>query len=232
MMKKAFAVFAAIILMPSLNAHAWVGGPWSGNNASPSGDDGVYEAVATATNGSGIYRWGVKNSGGSLEFANGSLGSSNLWYYRGIAYFGMCFGTVNSALGIVSVVGNGTTDLIKSSTTVDPDTGTVITVSIGLVGPDSSASNGNIAYSNSAFTAKITSKAPVKRFKGTGTVSFTGQPDTELTTTTLTYTTIPSGTTVTETTSSTGGESEDFPQRGKSVKFKVIGSQVSQETNF
>ena len=231
-MKKAFAVFSALILMPGLNAHAWVGGPWSNDSYQHNGDDGVYEAVATATNGIGIYRWGVSNNGGNLEFAAGSFASSNLWYYRGISYYGMCFGIVNSHLGVVSVVGNGTTDLLKSTTTVDADTGTVITVTIGLLGPDSSTASGNIAFCNSAFTAKISSKAPVKRFQGKGQVSFTGQPDTETTTTNLTYTTNPSGTTVTENTTSSGGESEEFPQRGKSVFFKVIGSQVSLETNF
>lgn len=231
-MKKAFAVFCALVLMPGLNAQAWVGGPWSNNNLEPSGDDGVYEAVATATNGLGLYRWGVKNSEGSLEFNNGSFAASNLWYYKGVAYYGMCFGIVNSDMGIVSVVGNGTTDLLKSSTTVDADTGTVITVTIGILGPAAATPSGNVAYTNSAFTAKITSKHPVKRFKGKGTASFNGTPDTELTTTTLTYTTVPSGTTVTETTSSTGGQNEDFPQRGPEVKFRVIGTQVSRETNF
>lgn len=229
-MKQVFAVFCIIILMPSMSAHAWVGGPWSNNNAAPGGDDGTYEAVATATNGMGMYRWGVKNSGGNLEFNAGSLSSSNLWYYRGISYFGQCFGTVNSVLGVVSVVGNGTNAFTKSTTTVDNSTNppTVLNLTIGIFG----SQGGNVFYCNSAFTAKFTSKVPVKRFKGSGTISFTGDMDTETTTTTLTYTSVPSGTTVVETTTSTGGESEDFPQRGKAVKFKVIGSQVSQGVAF
>lgn len=227
-MKKVFAVFCALILMPSLNAHAWAGGPWSNNNVTTTGDDGVYEAVAVATNGTGIYRWGVLNAGGALEFNNGSLSSSNLWYYKGISYFGQCFGIVNSSMGVVSVIGNGANTYGKTSTTVDADTGTVITVRIGLFG-----SNGaNVIYMNSAFTAKFTAKTPVKRFQGKGEIAFTGNMDTELTTTTLTYTTVPSGTSVTETTSSTGGESDDFPDRGKIVSFKVMGSQVSTQTSF
>lgn len=222
-MKQVFAIFCAVILMPGLNAHAWVGGPWSNNNSSPNGDDGVYEAVATTTNGMGIYRWGVFNQ--HLAFNNNSQNSTNIWFYRGITYFGQSFGIVNSALGLVNVIGNGSTNNTRTTSTLNPNTGVVGAGTVGLVGLP--PSNGNVGFCNSSFKAKITAKAPVTRFKGSGIVSFTGAPDTELTTTSLTFTTVPSGTTVVETTRSTGGQSSDFPERGKSVKFKVIGSKAS-----
>lgn len=61
-MKKPFAVFCAFVLLPLFSAQAWIGGPFS-NNAyfGESGDDGVYEAVATGKNALGIYRIVVGN---------------------------------------------------------------------------------------------------------------------------------------------------------------------------
>jgi hypothetical protein len=62
-MKKIFTIFCAVCLMPSFSAHAWIGGPFSGNSFFGSdGDDGVYEAAATATNGIGLYRIVVGNN--------------------------------------------------------------------------------------------------------------------------------------------------------------------------
>ena len=62
-MKKIFAAFCAIVLMPSFSAQAWVGGPFSNNtHSSIAGDDGIYEASATAVNGIGLYRFAVGNN--------------------------------------------------------------------------------------------------------------------------------------------------------------------------
>ncbi len=62
-MKKIFALFCAVVLMPSFSAHAWVGGPF-GNNSffGQNGDDGVYEAAATGKNAIGLYRIVVGNA--------------------------------------------------------------------------------------------------------------------------------------------------------------------------
>lgn len=71
-MKKLFAIFCAVFLMPTFSAQAWIGGPFS-NNAffGEDGDDGVYEAVAFPvrnangkglTNGIGVFRWAVTNN--------------------------------------------------------------------------------------------------------------------------------------------------------------------------
>jgi len=61
-MKKIFTIFCAVCLMPSFSAQAWIGGPFSGNTFfSENGDDGVYEAAATARNGIGLYRIVVGN---------------------------------------------------------------------------------------------------------------------------------------------------------------------------
>ncbi len=240
-MKKTFAIFCAVILMPGLNAQAWVGGPFSYNNALPTGDDGIYEAVATMTNGTGIYRWAVRNQSARTPTTTGGGGgggvttpvdsnvnfggllgasSSNVWYYRGVTYYGPAFGMVNSTMGIVSVVGNASTDglLGAGGSTIN---------NVFLAGPTPSATTSNVGYANSSFMAKISSKAPVKRFSGSGVVSFNGLPDSYTETTVFNDITIPSGTVVTQTTGSSGGESSDFQQKGASRKFKVMGSQVS-----
>jgi hypothetical protein len=61
-MKKIFAAFCAIVLMPSFSAQAWVGGPFSNNSFfGETGADGIYEATASAVNGLGIYRIVVGN---------------------------------------------------------------------------------------------------------------------------------------------------------------------------
>ena len=62
-MKKIFAIFCAVFLLPTLNVHAWVGGPFSNNNYfGENGDDGVYEASASAINGIGLFRFAVGNN--------------------------------------------------------------------------------------------------------------------------------------------------------------------------
>ena len=66
-MKKIFAAFCAIFLMPTFSAQAWIGGPFSNNSFfGEEGDDGVYEAIAYPTanmkNGIGVYRWAVTNN--------------------------------------------------------------------------------------------------------------------------------------------------------------------------
>ena len=218
-MKQLFGVFAAVVLMPSFTAQAWVGGPFSNNNYSPTGDDGVYEAIATMSNGVGMFRWAVNNNlaaptvqiggpGGAGHSANVQFGglvgaaNPNIWYYQGVTYYGRCFGTVSSGLGIVSVIGNASTDGLDATGTfvnnvalAGPNTQAVITgpqvpavtgagggaPGSGQVPAINTASiagiGNNIAFANSSFIAKIQQKAPIMRFKGKGTVSFNGHPD-------------------------------------------------------
>lgn len=135
-MKKIFAVFCAVVLMPSFSAQAWIGGPFSNNSfLGESGDDGVYEAAATAMNGIGLFRIsvghnfpGIRPEGvnasvpsmGTVQSEGdtpipvpgissgnvviGAWGSSftNIWYYEGVYYEGITFGTASSAMGTVT----------------------------------------------------------------------------------------------------------------------------------
>ena len=132
-MKKIFALFCAVCLMPTFSAQAWIGGPFSNNSFfEPAGTDGVYEATATALNGIGLYRFAVGNefqginplgvvasvpsentvqpgqlvivpgiSSGNVVIGAWGAGFTNVWYYRGVQYFGTTAGTVNAVAGKV-----------------------------------------------------------------------------------------------------------------------------------
>lgn len=145
-MKKIFAIFFAVLVIPSFHAHAWVGGPFSNNNLTPGGDDGVYEAVATCANGTGLYRWGVGNEATATQYNDGRNGNTgnvqfgaffgttnqHVWYFEGNVYYGTCFGTVNSSAGAVRCVGNAA-DLVPTASTTG-----------GLAGPGATVLTPNV----------------------------------------------------------------------------------------
>ncbi len=245
-MKKGFGVFIALVLMPSVPANAWTGGPFGNNNGFSQGDDGVYEAVAVCSNGMGLYRFGVRNQPGTagtgttvtsssnVEFNAGVLTgrSTNVWYYRGITYIGACVGSVSSVAGTVSVVGNAQTDNAGAAINVNSPSSTNFTNALNSF---QSPTGGNVAFANSFFSAKLGPKGgPAMTFKGSGTVSFVGD---NLSTASQTITrqdvtnTVNGNTTTTitvVTTDNTGaGQNSSFPQRGSKHKFRVTGSRVS-----
>ena len=95
-MKKLFALFCAICLMPSFSAHAWIGGPFSNNSFfGENGDDGVYEAVGFPTsgvsNGVGIFRWAVANNVVGItddeQQMNRRESFNEMYYGHGKSYF-------------------------------------------------------------------------------------------------------------------------------------------------
>lgn len=262
-MKKIFAIFCAVVLIPGMNAQAWVGGPWSNNSPLESGDDGVYEAVATATNGSGLYRWAVGNqtistadaatadggggaggtqpSSANVLFGAGLLAtaSSNVWYYQGVTYYGRAFGTVNSAMGIVSVIGNGTA--LVNDETINAVPVTESTEDSG--GIDVEVTEGVFfdtilvtarpqlypATCNSQFTCKLRNSgvdAPAKRFSGSGTVSFVGEPS-SIRVVSFNFFSDENVDVTIDGSATSGEDAAEFDQVGHKAKFKVMGSQVS-----
>lgn len=214
-MKQVFGIFAALVLMPGMQVQAWVGGPWSNNSYQTNGDDGIYEAVGSLTDGTAMYRWAVNNNGtganaaittgaanggstSNVQFAGlfGAMNPHVVWY-RGIVYYGRCFGMVNSGLhgGLVMVTGNATDDALSGGqnfngvTLTAPTAGTGVTIK-------------NIA--NSTFRASITRHSYNKRFHGYGQIHFIGEgsPDEGPT---------------------------NFLQHGHKVGMKIFGSQVSTQ---
>ncbi len=253
-MKQVFGIFAALILMPTFQVQAWLGGPWS-NNTYNTGDDGVYEAIGSMTDGTAMYRWAVnnENAGGAAmtgAAANGAttsnvqfgglVGAANphvIWY-RGIVYYGRCFGMVNSYMGKVMMTGNASTSGLSSEDNpvngVELNSGVqdVPAISDTVVLPDTKS------VANSTWEGKITSKFPVKAFHGYGTVSFVGAPSLDLLTVTVANITVEDGDVFVPSvinvdtnryTSSSAGPS--FLQQGHRVGMKVFGSQVSFAVN-
>lgn len=196
-MKKFFAIFTAVVLLPVSQTMAWVGGPFSNNSSLPGGDDGVYEAIATMTNGVGMYRFGVRNNGTSsqafggnaaggggavastpsnVQFNAGLLNafSSNVWFYKGVTYYGTTFGMANSDMGIVSAIGNASASV--GGEVPNPGVGQIIIPSINGAVIGTSSGN-NIATANSSWVAKMEDKGPAFRFSGRGQINFTGSAD-------------------------------------------------------
>ena len=199
-MKKFFAIFTAVVLLPVSQTMAWTGGPFSNNNPLPGGDDGIYEAIATMSNGVGMYRFGVRNNGVSSQaFAGGGGGgggatttqaassnvqfnagllnafSSNVWFYKGITYYGSAFGMANTEMGIVSAIGNASTSV--GGEVPNPSQGQIVLPSINgaVIG---GLSGNNVGFANSSWLAKMQDKGPSYRFSGRGQVNFTGAADT------------------------------------------------------
>jgi hypothetical protein len=188
MMKKFFAIFLALTVVPTFQTYAWIGGPFSNNSHTPNGDDGIYEAVAiprgaaltgaapgSGLNGVGLYRWGVTNNstgttGGEGNVLFGSmafLNNQHVWYLNGAVYYGMCFGTVNSIVDTIHVVGSAR-DFV-------PITNSFIGGGIGPAGGTTPVTPPTVANNaTSHFTAKVRRGSYFfagRNFQGSGRVS-------------------------------------------------------------
>ena len=83
---------------------ALVGGPWD-NNSYEGNNEGIYTAIMTMRNGSGIARFGVSGA----EDPTISRFSESVVFYRGIVYLGSTFGHVDSLTKTVTAVTEGQT---------------------------------------------------------------------------------------------------------------------------
>lgn len=253
-MKRIVGIFTAIILMPAVQVQAWVGGPFSGNTYEENGDDGIYEAVATTANGIGMYRWAVQNNlaptgvasltfDGNFQNSNVQFGglvgavSPHVWYFRGLVYYGRCFGMVNTNMGVVNVVGNasdtGNNGSSEGINGVDLSGGLASEFDSDNLAGGTTVISQRKSTANSNFQATITQKYPIRRFKGRGTVSFVG-----LETFSLLYVVDPdnldifgdadfvNSVLVNQTEIEVEG-GNDFDQQGAKFKFIVYGAQVS-----
>jgi len=240
-MKKGIGLFLAVVLMPAMSAQAWIGGPWSANTYASNGDDGVYEAVATMTDGVGMYRWGVGNNPGGIRsnvLFNGKTNyepwvtvggaiSPHVWFYRGITYYGECYGLVNSMVNKVVVTGTAS-NLGGGDGTGSGGAGLnttyLLSPGIGLTsnGPGDQNPKG---WCNSSWHGKITGKRPFVRFHGVGRVNFFGEPFIEYSTPASVS---PSGTNILV---GGAGELDYFTNTGHGRSFRVYGSKVSHQVS-
>lgn len=249
-MKQAFGIFAALILMPSFQVQAWIGGPFSGNSYHTNGDDGVYEAIGSLTDGTAMYRWAVNNNnsggitmeGGQANDATTSnvqfgglvgAASPHVIWYRGIVYYGRCFGIVNSNMGSVMVTGNAADTGLNGSqgqlNGVDLNTGTASSIETSSDEGVSTTIPARKRTANSTWRGKITKKYPNKQFHGYGTISFVGEPDFDILVVDIDDVFVTGNVSITPVTSRSA--SGQFLEQGHKVGMKVFGTQVSFSVN-
>lgn len=156
-------------------AQADVGGPFDNGDFSVLLErDGVYQATFSFSNGSGMAMFAQDNS---FEAATATtvagqfaLHNRSVFYYKGVTYYGTCTGIIDASAKRVTGFTNGNSDYGATSVSVDPQAGT--SGSRAQI-----SSNGQAGFiANSQFAAKITSTAPILRFKGKGEVTFMGVP--------------------------------------------------------
>ncbi|MAS94571.1 MAG: hypothetical protein CMO55_15335 [Verrucomicrobiales bacterium] len=171
-MKQFFAIFCAFVLLPMFTTQAWVGGPFSNNNAlGNNADDGVYEAVASTINGLGLFRIVVGNdfigsqdipTSPSTLFLTDDQGNliatvSTPGFNSGNVVIG-AFGTASNTWYYRGVFYSGTTLGTANS-------------ALGIVQATANATDGNNEAINSAFRARFdrgSKLLPASAFSGTG----------------------------------------------------------------
>lgn len=242
----------AVALMPTFQVQAWIGGPWSNNSFQENGDDGIYEAVGSLTDGTAMYRWAVHNEnpggqpmvGGQANAAltsnvqfGGLIGSQNphvIWY-RGLVYYGRCFGLVNSDMKTVLVTGNA------STTGLNGNNGQMNGVSLNIGDSQLNIGGGgnNITavvparktLANSTFRARLDKYSFSKRFHGHGTISFVGNPDFDLIVIEDFDIIIGDGSPVTIVPLESRSSDSSFLPEGHRVGMKIFGNRVSTVVN-
>lgn len=178
-MKKIFAIFCAIILMPTLNCHAWVGGPFSNNSFfGENGDDGVYEASASGVNGIGLFRFVVGNDfQGSQDISTAPTTVIIRDFFGNIV--GQ-FTTLGINSGNTVIGGFGTTSnvwFVRGVSYSGSTQGSVNSVSGRVIGVANAGDSTNSLLLSSGFKANLQNTGrslPVSSFVGSGRGTING----------------------------------------------------------
>ncbi|MEM1441577.1 MAG: hypothetical protein AAGF67_04510 [Verrucomicrobiota bacterium] len=183
-MKKIFAIFCAVVLMPHFSAQAWIGGPFSNNNHfGATGDDGVYEAVGTTTNGIGLYRLvvgnafpGVNPAGvqSSVPSQQPNTGNVNPLIVPGISSGNIFFGGLGNSNNMIWYFEGVAYLGVNTIGTVNSVQG--IAVAVG------SATTNGVTLSSGweAVLASSGNFLPARAFSGTGEFRLSSDPNTAI----------------------------------------------------
>jgi hypothetical protein len=247
-MNKFRLVALALLLGSSApSAWAWVGGPWdqlTRDSFSRYNTDGLYEASVSLRNGVGFMRFTVDSGRNTLESSDailnqiqaalltgGSIAGSQLnntsslaassntmIFYRGNAYVGNVYGTVNNVFKIVTGAGSGQSAMAdqiqRSINTTGGGTGTAQNIFVNL--------SGIAETMNISFNGNVTKEVPELRFQATGSVQFFNRPPLEVVNTGgLTQIRIVPG-------STPGG----FLTPAASETCRIFGGRMSLQTDF
>jgi hypothetical protein len=180
---------ATLTLMPS--SWAWVGGPWDHlikGIYSRQRTDGLYEASITMRDGSGFLRFvsntgrstlgdpvvvtNQQNTGGqAAPTGTSSLAarSNTVLFYRGNAYYGSVYGTVNIFSKQVSGGGGGQSSIVDSIETALQQFGAGGNYFVNI--------NGISESLNLTFNGRITRQIPEILFEARGQAIFFSRPN-------------------------------------------------------
>jgi len=177
-------ILLALVLSFSASAHALTGGPFDNGDYSQLLDqNGVYQWTAYFSNGigQGQFQSGVSlgpsisssgTSGSSQQTTNSNIGTiseRSMFYFKGVTFFGGCFGLVDLSSKTISCVTNGQSEVSLSQTSTSATTATVIGTATNVNATTNVVNNGNVGFvANSEWSGKIDSTNPTLKFTGTG----------------------------------------------------------------
>ncbi|HEY6565219.1 MAG TPA: hypothetical protein VIY86_12015 [Pirellulaceae bacterium] len=221
-MKKTISLLALAFALQATPASAWVGGPWSNDQFSPT-NSGTYQAALYIRNGVGMARF---SDSPTYQF---SRFNQSVIYYKGIVYTGTAFGYVDYVQETIIGITNGDTN-----NTVITENANGLAPGIPfnpLTGSVTSGAGANVQTCNTSWTCHITSEAPVTRFKGDGEATFFGDLTTidRITSTTTVIEEGDTETVIEEDITDFGGQDSKFPEIGARAKLWVYGTQISQQ---
>ncbi len=178
LLKKSLLV--ALAMSFSASAFALVGGPFDNGDFSQLLDqNGIYQWVASFPNGLGQGQFNDASSVGptltgstsgtaTTNTGIGTVQDRSIFYYKGVTFFGQCFGQVDLSSKTISCVTNGSSDTTistSSSSSNGSSTGQQTATSASGTITD----NGNLGMvANSEWNGNITSTNPTLVFHGTG----------------------------------------------------------------
>lgn len=174
----------ALALSFSASAHALTGGPFDNGDYSQLLDEaGVYQWTAYFSNGIGQGQFNPHTSYGPSISSTGSSGTSqattnaaigtiaerSIFYYKGITFFGGCFGNVDTARKKITCITNGQSEVNLSQQATTSTTTTIIGTASNVNATTTVVNNGSLGFvANSEWSAGIGPMEPNLEFSGEG----------------------------------------------------------------
>ncbi len=179
MLRKNHLLFA-LVMSFSASAFALVGGPFDNGDFSELLDqNGIYQWVASFPNGLGQGQFNDTTSVGptltgstsgtaTTNTGIGTVQDRSIFYYKGVTFFGQCFGQVDLSSKTISCVTNGSSDT-TISTSSSSSNGSTTGQQSATSASGTITNNGNLGMvANSEWNGNITSTNPTLVFHGTG----------------------------------------------------------------
>ncbi len=173
-------IASLVIGMSALSgqAFAWVGGPFdNGFHSAALEQNSIYQATLSFKNGSGFCYFQPnasvvpENTGTTTYATRGASNNRSVLYYKGITYFGNCFGFVDGEARFIQANFNASSEASTETSSISGGTSATQTTLNPSVYSNITAS-GKSFTANGAFVGKISQTAPSLRFHGQGEISF------------------------------------------------------------